>query len=172
MQSNYTFPSASYSHNSYLTFDNLLILETRKGIWYNRKNTLLIIPLKKEGTFSMKLQGTLSKSQVHLLQRVTTGRLFFWSIVKLEVISQSCSVKKMFLEISQNSQRNACARVFFFNKVAGCRLQACPNLGLRVGPVGRDFVYFDQGHSRPQGLTAFWYKLGHEKRSLYPRLLL
>ena len=31
--------------------------------------------------------------------------------------SQSCSVKKVFLEISQNSQENTCARVSFLNKV-------------------------------------------------------
>ena len=31
-----------------------------------------------------------------------------------------CSAKKVFLETSQNSQENTCARVFF-NKVAGLR---------------------------------------------------
>ena len=35
-------------------------------------------------------------------------------------VIQSCSVKKVFLEISQNSLENTCARVFF-NKVAGMR---------------------------------------------------
>ena len=34
---------------------------------------------------------------------------------------QRCSVKKVFLEISRNSQENARARVSFFNKVAGLR---------------------------------------------------
>ena len=33
-----------------------------------------------------------------------------------EAVVQRCSVKKVFLEISQNSQENTCARVFF-NKV-------------------------------------------------------
>ena len=32
---------------------------------------------------------------------------------------QRCSLKKVFLEISQSSQENTCARVSFFNKVAG-----------------------------------------------------
>ena len=32
-----------------------------------------------------------------------------------------CSIKKVFLEISQNSQEYTCARVSFFNKVAGLR---------------------------------------------------
>ena len=31
---------------------------------------------------------------------------------------QRCSVKKVFLEVSQNSQENTCARVSFFNKAA------------------------------------------------------
>ena len=38
-----------------------------------------------------------------------------------EAVVQRCSVKKEFLEISQNSQENNCARVSFFNKVAGLR---------------------------------------------------
>ena len=32
-----------------------------------------------------------------------------------------CSIKKMFLKNSQNSQENTCARVSFLNKVAGLR---------------------------------------------------
>ena len=39
---------------------------------------------------------------------------------------QRCSVKKVFLEISQNSQENTCARVFF-NKVAGLRPEISKN---------------------------------------------
>ena len=31
-----------------------------------------------------------------------------------EAVVQSCSVKKLFLKISQNSQENTCARVSFF----------------------------------------------------------
>ena len=34
-------------------------------------------------------------------------------------VAKRCSVKKLFLEISQNSEENTCARVYFFNKVAG-----------------------------------------------------
>ena len=32
---------------------------------------------------------------------------------KSEAVVQSCSVKKVFLEVSQNSQENTCARVSF-----------------------------------------------------------
>ena len=41
----------------------------------------------------------------------------------LEALVLRCSVKKMFLEISQNSQENTCARVFFLIKLQGSRLQ-------------------------------------------------
>ena len=34
-----------------------------------------------------------------------------------EAVVQRCSVKKVFLEISQNSQENACARVSFLIKL-------------------------------------------------------
>ena len=36
-----------------------------------------------------------------------------------EAVTQTCSLKKVFLEIWQNSQKNTCARVSFLNKVAG-----------------------------------------------------
>ena len=38
-----------------------------------------------------------------------------------EAVVQTCSVKKVFLEILQNPQENSCARVSYFNKVAGLR---------------------------------------------------
>ena len=39
-----------------------------------------------------------------------------------EAVARRCSVKKVFLEISQNSPENTSARVSFFNKVTGLRL--------------------------------------------------
>ena len=38
-----------------------------------------------------------------------------------KAFARRCSVKKVFLEISQNSQENTCARVFFLNRVLGLR---------------------------------------------------
>ena len=35
-----------------------------------------------------------------------------------EAVIQRCSVKKVLLEISQNSQENTCVRISFFNKAA------------------------------------------------------
>ena len=40
-----------------------------------------------------------------------------------EAVVQRCSVKKVFLYISQNSQENTCARFLFFNKAEGLRSQ-------------------------------------------------
>ena len=39
------------------------------------------------------------------------------SFKNIEVAAKSCSVKKVFLEISKNSQENACARVYFLIKL-------------------------------------------------------
>ena len=36
---------------------------------------------------------------------------------RTEAVAQRCSVKKVFLEISQNSQENTCARVSFLIKI-------------------------------------------------------
>ena len=35
------------------------------------------------------------------------------TLYSVEAVVQRCSVKKVFLEISKNSQENTCARVFF-----------------------------------------------------------
>ena len=40
-----------------------------------------------------------------------------------EAVVQSCSVKKVFLEISQNLQENACARISFLVKLQAWGLQ-------------------------------------------------
>ena len=46
----------------------------------------------------------------------------FSKLLKIEgAVVHRFSVKKLFLEISQNSQKNTCARVFFLNKVADLR---------------------------------------------------
>ena len=41
----------------------------------------------------------------------------------VEAVAQRCSVRKVFLEISQNSQENACARVSFLIKFQALGLQ-------------------------------------------------
>ena len=49
--------------------------------------------------------------------------------LKSEAVAPTCSVKKVFLEISQNSQENTCARVSFLIK-----LQARPATLLKKRP--------------------------------------
>ena len=51
----------------------------------------------------------------HWLKCVLCG---FWVT---KAVVRRCSVKKVFLEISQNSQENTCARDSFFNKVPDLR---------------------------------------------------
>ena len=50
-----------------------------------------------------------------LLLRVTVYHYYVTD--ESEALVMSCSVTKAFLEISQNSQENACARVFFLIKL-------------------------------------------------------
>ena len=39
------------------------------------------------------------------------------TVLNTEAVAQMCSVKKVFLEISQNSKENTCARVSFLIKL-------------------------------------------------------
>ena len=69
-----------------------------------------------------------------LLQKAIASLFSIGSFTKSSVLSealvQRCSVKKVFIKISQNSQENTCARVsflinfivFFFNKLYWCLL--------------------------------------------------
>ena len=49
---------------------------------------------------------------LHLLQNYG-----FSKVAKPEAVAQRCSVKKVFLEISQNSQENTCVSVSFLIKL-------------------------------------------------------
>ena len=56
-----------------------------------------------------------SSFSLHFLE-VSRNFLELSSLHFLEVDSWRCSVKKVYLQTSQNLQENSCARVFFFNK--------------------------------------------------------
>ena len=59
-------------------------------------------------------------NQLSSQKHATSGRICqFWAIFELqsEAVAQRCSVEKVFLEISQNSQENTCARVSFLIKL-------------------------------------------------------
>ena len=53
---------------------------------------------------------------VHEISQQYRQKLKFMLGRSQEAVVRRCSVKKVFLEISQNSQENTCGRVFFFNK--------------------------------------------------------
>ena len=53
---------------------------------------------------------------VHEISQQYRQKLKFMLDGSQEAVVRRCSVKKVFLEISQNSQENTCGRVFFFNK--------------------------------------------------------
>ena len=74
----------------------------------------------------------------------------FW-----EIVTQRCSVKKVFLEISQNSQENACARVSFFNKIS-------KNTFCYRTPSGDCFCFINQHHIEKGALKTL--KFESEKR--------
>ena len=63
--------------------------------------------------FSVVEEHELSESTSHLLRVPLT----------LEVVVQRCSVKKVFLKISQNSQESTCTRVSFLIKLQARGLQ-------------------------------------------------
>ena len=52
-----------------------------------------------------------------LNQLCTLHRDLFRALLNTEALVRMCSVKKVFLEISQNSQKNTCVRVSFLTKL-------------------------------------------------------
>ena len=62
---------------------------------------------------------------MHVLARKVPFLIEVFQIIKVkeaEAVAKKCSVKKLFLEISQNSQNNTCARVSFLIKLQGLQL--------------------------------------------------
>ena len=49
--------------------------------------------------------------------KVSIIQLAIHSLIVTKAVVQRCSIKKVFLEISQNSQENTCARVSFLIKL-------------------------------------------------------
>ena len=64
--------------------------------------------------------------------------------VLTEVVSRRCSVKKMFLKISQNSQENTCARVSFLIKIQALGLQLYQKERLRRKCFPANFAKFSR----------------------------
>ena len=71
---------------------------------------------------------------------------FFIKGKETEAVIERCSVKKVFLEISQNVQENNCATVSFWNKVVGLRAATLFKKGLRHRCFPVNFVKFLKTH--------------------------
>ena len=79
---------------------------------YNQRNfnfsAKVIFELNTSRWISKKCALTITRNQEEMVFPDIYQVIFF--------CNQRCSVKKVFLEISQNSQENTCARVSFLNK--------------------------------------------------------
>ena len=101
----------------------------------NKQNLLFERKIVEETTFTQLEQGDFyqtSMMELFLRKYLTitvvvyvfkkTPSLVFDRVLNTSgAVAQRYSVKKVFLEISRNSQENTCAWVSFFNKVAGLR---------------------------------------------------
>ena len=78
-------------------------------------------------------------------------KCFFANALISEAVARSCSVKKAFLEISQNSQENTCARVSFLIKLqAEAQVFSCEfceisenTFSYRTPPVAASVIFSD-----------------------------
>ena len=87
------------------------------------------LPLKSKGLIankSLKSRTVRDSLKIFLVKEYMETKNFkminfrqqtISSAVSREAVAQRCSVKKVFLEISQNSQENTCARVSFLIKL-------------------------------------------------------
>ena len=66
-----------------------------------------------------KINVKKSKQKTKYIIKITFPSTAQFEIKGKQAVARRCSVKMVFLEILQNSQENTCARVFFFNRVAG-----------------------------------------------------
>ena len=76
----------------------------------------------------MKIYAGLSEEVIYVLhifqgRQIKPIQCSEYFSTKFKSSHRRCSLKKVFLEISQNSQENTCATVHFFNKVAGLLLK-------------------------------------------------
>ena len=83
---------------------------------------MLTDPKKDENPFKLNCLTYLS----------CTVKFFNSSLIYGEAIVQRCSVKKVFLEISKNSQENTCARVSFLIKLQAFGLRPATLLKKRL----------------------------------------
>ena len=82
------------------------------------KNSAVSRKRNKKLSFSSFRGQQFWQQLIIMILNLLTYLSFYW--LYIEAVIRGVLLKKVFLEISQNSQENSCARVFF-NKVAGLR---------------------------------------------------
>ena len=105
----------------------------------------LLCNLRTRKSFLRKIDGV--TNQFYLSQSIPSLNFNFiscqqvgkyeWRLFSQEAVAQTCSVKKVFLEISQNSQENTCARASFLIKLVagGCFCFSYTFKGAWFGPA-------------------------------------
>ena len=88
----------------FINLISMLLLLTFDG-WMWVENLILLIK---------KTPGVLKEAAIQKCSLIYVVLKSRHILEKSEAVVQSCFVKKVFLEVSQNSQKNTCARVSFF----------------------------------------------------------
>ena len=117
----------SYNLSSLLTAEEELLMLISKTTLIFIANTLLML-LCSNLLYSLSLKWIFTfffYSLVSIYQRASSTRDFIF--IRPEAVTRRCSVKQVFLESSQNSQENTCARVSF-----SIKLQASGDSGTGV----------------------------------------
>ena len=102
----------------------LFIVNKIDILWSSWRTCLLIInfeqvrkPFLVWNIISLFSYQWLTALSIRVILRVTV--YYYYVTYTSEAVVRRCSVENVFLEISQNSLENTCARVSFLNKVAG-----------------------------------------------------
>ena len=75
---------------------------------------VIVLDLTRVLSYFKNLCTGLPKIVENVITSTTTIIISYLILILIEAVVWRCSVKKVFLEISQNSQENTCARVSFF----------------------------------------------------------
>ena len=82
-------------------------------------NEFLVISNKSLGLFIFVYENSDRKPRFNEHMAFVANSSFYRTKILGQAVALRCSMKKVFLEISKNSQENTCARDSFFNKAAG-----------------------------------------------------
>ena len=89
--------------------------------FHNKRQSLTVLPVKMQPSKNQPGwgKGIRKQAQIQRFKEMSLNAyvLEFRLIPNLETVAQRCSVKKIFIKISQKSQGNICPRVSFLIKM-------------------------------------------------------